>query len=70
MLRRSIAPLAAATLLASLAVPALAQDKFIYGVPSAISSAIFSITRALFSWYGISVKMMLWRLVRASVSMW
>ena len=40
MLRRSIAHLAAATLLASLAVPAAAQDKFVYGVPSAISSAI------------------------------
>ncbi len=40
MLRRSIAHLAAATLLASIAVPAAAQDKFVYGVPSAISSAI------------------------------
>ncbi len=40
MLRRSIAHLAAATLLASLTVPAAAQDKFVYGVPSAISSAI------------------------------
>ena len=39
MLRRSVTPLAAALLLASLVVPAAAQDKFVYGVPSAISSA-------------------------------
>ena len=40
MLRRSIASLAAVALLSSVALPALAKDKFVYGVPSAISSAV------------------------------
>jgi len=40
MLRRSLARLAATAALCALALPASAKDKFIYGVPSAISSAI------------------------------
>ncbi|MEN9885872.1 MAG: hypothetical protein RL758_450 [Pseudomonadota bacterium] len=40
MLRRSIASIAAATALLTLGLPSLAKDKFVYGVPSAISSAV------------------------------
>ncbi len=40
MLRRSFARVAATAVLCALALPATAKDKFIYGVPSAISSAI------------------------------
>ena len=40
MHRRSIARLAAVALLSAAALPAMAKDKFIYGVPSAISSAV------------------------------
>lgn len=40
MLRRSLARVAAAAALCAVALPAAAKDKFIYGVPSAISSAV------------------------------
>ena len=40
MIPRTIGRLAALALVSSLALPAAAKDKFVYGVPSAISSAI------------------------------
>lgn len=40
MLPRSLVRLAAVAVLSTLGLPAMAKDKFVYGVPSAISSAI------------------------------